>query len=148
MFSFTGYPDFGTLRIVKLLGDLNLPILGLFDFDPYGFDIFSVYKWGSISKAYCNDILATNSIRWLGIHFEDFENQNITLLQLSMEDVSYLKSIIKREPFKYERNFQYLYQLERMLESGKKSEIQAFSQKSLDFLSKMIGEKLENKRFI
>ncbi|KAG9306978.1 hypothetical protein G9A89_000892 [Geosiphon pyriformis] len=65
-----GYPDLATRQLVKLIADqikrnppnwkkidhgyagqTSIPILGLFDNDPYGIDIFSVYRCGSTVSA-------------------------------------------------------------------------------------------------
>ena len=42
-----GMPDFSTRYFVKMLQDIfNIPILGLFDCDPYGLLIMQIYKYG------------------------------------------------------------------------------------------------------
>ncbi|CAJ0760709.1 19740_t:CDS:10 [Entrophospora sp. SA101] len=45
-----GYPDIVTRQLVKILSNLQkkIPILGFFDNDPYGIEILSVYKFGSL----------------------------------------------------------------------------------------------------
>ena len=44
-----GYPCISTKQFLKLvsLKYPNIPIFGLFDCDPYGMDIYFVYKYGS-----------------------------------------------------------------------------------------------------
>jgi meiotic recombination protein SPO11 len=43
-----GYPDVATRRFLNILNvELKIPVFGLFDSDPFGFHIFSVYKCGS-----------------------------------------------------------------------------------------------------
>ncbi|CAG8462382.1 9350_t:CDS:10 [Ambispora gerdemannii] len=80
-----GYPDVATRHLVKLLADQKIsntsqsstntqnefPILGLFDNDPYGVEIFFVYKFGSTSMSFDNENLATPNLRWLGLHCSD-----------------------------------------------------------------------------
>ncbi|KAK4355175.1 hypothetical protein RND71_024146 [Anisodus tanguticus] len=44
-----GYPDIPTRRFLRLLTDkLHLPVYCLVDCDPYGFDILTTYKFGSL----------------------------------------------------------------------------------------------------
>ncbi|KAB2615399.1 meiotic recombination protein SPO11-1-like [Pyrus ussuriensis x Pyrus communis] len=46
-----GYPDIPTRRFLGLLVDtLHLPIYCLVDCDPYGFDILSIYRFGSMVR--------------------------------------------------------------------------------------------------
>ncbi len=42
-----GQPDVATRLFLKKLSGLGIPILGLFDADPYGVEILSVYTTGS-----------------------------------------------------------------------------------------------------
>lgn len=63
-----GVPDYATRLFVKLLEDsFDLPIVGLFDADPYGAFIFFVYRFGSRSSAYDGMNMAISSMKWLGI---------------------------------------------------------------------------------
>jgi len=45
----------------------RVPILALLDADPYGLDILSVYKYGSISMRHENEKLAAGRVEWLGV---------------------------------------------------------------------------------
>nr|XP_016479284.1 PREDICTED: meiotic recombination protein SPO11-1-like [Nicotiana tabacum] len=46
-----GYPDVPTRRFLRLLVDkLHLPVYCLVDCDPYGFDILTTYKFGSLVR--------------------------------------------------------------------------------------------------
>jgi DNA topoisomerase VI subunit A len=45
----------------------RVPILALVDADPYGLDILSVYKYGSVAMRHENGRLAAGSIEWLGV---------------------------------------------------------------------------------
>ena len=63
--------------------DLNLPVLGLFDYNPHGVRILLTYKFGSTrmgleSHAYAVDI------KWLGLHHGDiFGEDNSCLVEAS-----------------------------------------------------------------
>ena len=58
-----GQPDVATRLFLRRIHDeLHLPILGLFDADPYGLKILSVYTAGSKSMSYDSANLATPGI--------------------------------------------------------------------------------------
>ncbi|CAG8496195.1 9790_t:CDS:10 [Ambispora leptoticha] len=94
-----GYPDVATRHLVKLLADQRMsntslshssintrnefPILGLFDNDPYGVEIFSVYKFGSTSMSFDNENLATPNLRWLGLHYSDCRRHEISCMLIT-----------------------------------------------------------------
>ncbi|PWA66524.1 DNA topoisomerase 6 subunit A [Artemisia annua] len=72
-----------------ILLKFNLPIFGLFDCDPYGLRILSVYHCGSLSMSYDSSNLATPGISWLGLTPYDLETCKIPkeyLLPMSEED--------------------------------------------------------------
>ena len=66
-----GYPPLSVRAVLKSLADqLNLPVLGLFDYNPHGVQILLTYKYGSVrmgmeSHAYTVDL------KWLGLHHHD-----------------------------------------------------------------------------
>ncbi|KAK8860292.1 endodeoxyribonuclease [Tritrichomonas musculus] len=63
-----GMPDYSTRLFLKLLEDsFDIPIVGLFDADPYGIFIFFVYRFGSRSSAYDGMNMSIPSMLWLGI---------------------------------------------------------------------------------
>ncbi|KAI7884683.1 DNA topoisomerase IV, alpha subunit [Lichtheimia hyalospora FSU 10163] len=68
-----GYPDLATRHMVKYMSaqDRTLPILVLVDCDPYGLDIYSVYKWGSQAQAFDSPNLAVPDVQFLGLSMQD-----------------------------------------------------------------------------
>ncbi|KAG0163506.1 endodeoxyribonuclease [Apophysomyces sp. BC1015] len=73
-----GYPvrvqyDIATRHMVKYLATQypQTPILALVDNDPYGLDIYSVYKWGSQAQAFDQANLAVPQIQLLGLTHQD-----------------------------------------------------------------------------
>ena len=56
---------------------LNIPILGLFDSDPYGLKILSVYMKGSKNMSYDSFNLTTPDIKWLGVRPTDLDKYSI-----------------------------------------------------------------------
>lgn len=74
-----GYPDVATRHLVKSLADAlprTIPIMALVDGDPYGLDILSVYKYGSLSMQHESGKLATKRIKWLGIWASELETSD------------------------------------------------------------------------
>ncbi|KAJ8653398.1 hypothetical protein O0I10_010944 [Lichtheimia ornata] len=65
--------DLATRHMVKYMSaqDRTLPIIALVDCDPYGLDIYSVYKWGSQAQAFDSPNLAVPSIQFLGLSMQD-----------------------------------------------------------------------------
>ena len=63
-----GIPDYSTREFVKLLEDtLSIPLIGLFDCDPYGIFIMTIYRFGSRAAAYDGMGLAASRLKWIGI---------------------------------------------------------------------------------
>ena len=63
-----GQPDVATRMFLKRLKrELNIPILGFVDADPYGLKILSVYMSGSKNMSYDSASLTTPDIKWLGL---------------------------------------------------------------------------------
>lgn len=50
--------------------------MALVDGDPYGLDILSVYKYGSLSMQHESGKLATKRIKWLGIWASELETSD------------------------------------------------------------------------
>ena len=73
-----GQPDVATrLFLRKLKAQLKIPILGLFDSDPYGLKILSVYMSGSKNMSYDSAHLTTADIKWLGVRPTDLKKYKI-----------------------------------------------------------------------
>jgi meiotic recombination protein SPO11 len=59
--------------LVQVKADLNIPVLGLVDSDPYGLKILSVYMSGSKNMSYDSSNLTTPDIKWLGVRPSDLD---------------------------------------------------------------------------
>ncbi|KAI9028851.1 Spo11/DNA topoisomerase VI subunit A [Phycomyces nitens] len=72
-----GYPDISTRHMVKhiSINYPDIPILALMDNDPHGLEIYSVYKWGSLSQAFDTANLAVPEIQLLGLCCKDRERK-------------------------------------------------------------------------
>ncbi|KAL6594479.1 hypothetical protein U3516DRAFT_672526 [Neocallimastix sp. 'constans'] len=104
----------------------KLKIFGLFDFDPYGHEIFLVYQKGSKSLEYYTNQLSIPEIKCLGLNYNDLLNYNILnsqLLSLTPNDRKKCLSIIK----KFYNNNKYKKTIEKMLFTNYKAEIESLS---------------------
>ncbi|KAJ7014332.1 meiotic recombination protein SPO11-1 isoform X2 [Populus alba x Populus x berolinensis] len=86
-----GYPDIPTRRFLRLLVEkLCLPVYCLVDCDPYGFDILTTYRFGSMQMAFDAKVLRVPEVQWLGAFPSDFEKYDLPqqcLLPLTAEGV-------------------------------------------------------------
>nr|XP_009760276.1 PREDICTED: meiotic recombination protein SPO11-1 isoform X2 [Nicotiana sylvestris] len=133
-----GYPDVPTRRFLRLLVDkLHLPVYCLVDCDPYGFDILTTYKFGSLQMAYDAKFLRVCEIQWLGVFIQDCDNYSIPqqcLLPLTAEDKRKVEAMLLRCYLQREVP-KWRFELELLLHKGVKFEIEALSVHSLTFLS-------------
>ncbi|XP_076927744.1 meiotic recombination protein SPO11-1-like [Bidens hawaiensis] len=134
-----GYPDIPTRRFLRLLIEqLHLPTYCLVDCDPYGFDILTTYRFGSMQMAYDAKIMKLPEIKWLGVFPSDAAKFNIPqhcLLPMTTEDKIKTEAILNRCYLQREVP-QWRLELQLLLQSGVKFEIEALSVHSLTFLSK------------
>ncbi|ONK67424.1 uncharacterized protein A4U43_C06F20110 [Asparagus officinalis] len=131
----TGKIDVLFLR--HLVDQLQLPVFCLVDSDPYGFDILTIYRFGSLQMAYDAKLMCVPDIRWLGVFPSEFEKYQVPdrcLLQLTPEDKKKAQAMMLRCYLRQEAP-QWRFELEIMLQKGVKFEIEALSVSSLSFLS-------------
>lgn len=133
-----GQPDVATrLFLNKVRTSLNIPILGLFDADPYGLKILSVYMKGSKNMSYDAINLTTPDIKWLGVRPSDLEKYNIPAqcrLEMSEHDVKTGKELLQEEFI--QSNPAWHKELEMMVKSKVKAEIQALSSFGFQYLTR------------
>src|SRR3989339_2073878 len=109
----------GIRRLLQRLSqEHNLPIYVLADFDPWGFYIYSVLKFGSINLAHMAESLALPSARFLGITADDIEKYGLKKHLIKFKDVDFsrLKQMANYEWFKnnkaWQRQFKMMSELE------------------------------------
>uniref|UniRef100_A0A7N0U272 DNA topoisomerase (ATP-hydrolyzing) n=1 Tax=Kalanchoe fedtschenkoi TaxID=63787 RepID=A0A7N0U272_KALFE len=133
-----GYPDVNTRRFLRLLVEkLKLPTFCLVDCDPYGFDILTTYRFGSMQMAYDAQFLRVPEIQWLGVFPTESEKYNIPtqcLLPLTADDAKRTENLLRRCYLQREVPM-WRTELEVMLQRGVKFEIEALSVHSISFLS-------------
>eukprot|EP00850_Spirogloea_muscicola_P020434 SM000216S06560 [mRNA] locus=s216:227398:229440:+ [translate_table: standard] len=134
-----GQPDVATrLFLRKMKADLKLPVLGLVDSDPYGLKILSVYMSGSKNMSYDSANLTTPDVKWLGVRPSDLDKYRIPeqcRLPMTEGDIKTGRDLldedfIRKDPAWYK-------ELELMVRTREKAEIQALSSFGFQYLSEV-----------
>jgi meiotic recombination protein SPO11 len=132
-----GQPDVGTRLFLRKLKDtLSIPVLGLVDSDPYGLKILSVYMSGSKNMSYDSSSLTTPDIKWLGVRPSDLDRYSIPdacRLPMSERDIKTGRELLKEEFIR--KNPAWTAELELMLKTKEKAEIQALSNFGFQYLT-------------
>ena len=159
-----GQPDVATrLFLRKLRYSLKIPVLALVDSDPYGLKILSVYMKGSMNMSTCltrrapacplcslaqnavrarspgydSSNLTTPDIKWLGVRPSDLDRFNIPQqcrLPMTDEDIKTGKKLLEEDFVK--ANPDWVRELEIMVDTKVKAEIQALSSFGFQYLTK------------
>ncbi|KAF7321793.1 E3 ubiquitin protein ligase [Mycena kentingensis (nom. inval.)] len=123
-----GYPDIATRQLVATLSaslPKHVPILGLFDGDPYGVEILSVYKFGSRAMAHEGEKLEAGRLKYLGVFGSELTSYGVDmddLLPMSKKDEQKARAMLERPiPVKWKK------ELARMLHLRRKAEIEILS---------------------
>ena len=133
----------------KLVTQLGIPVVGLFDYNPHGARILLTYKFGSTrmgleAHAYAVDI------KWLGVHHDDIlgpRNRvaDSALQQWSVSDERVYAGVAKQmehmqDPF-------YCREIKLMGECKVKAEIEAINRSGFDSLEQRIIQKMLRKLY-
>ncbi len=133
----------------RLSAEQKLPIYVLADFDPWGFYIYSVLKFGSISLAHISESQAIPTAKFLGITADDIEKYKLQKHFIKFEDVDQarLKQMVDYDWFAKSKAWQRQFKM--MKQFGAKAEIQAMSARGISFISETyLPEKIKNQDFI
>ncbi|KAK1320213.1 DNA topoisomerase 6 subunit A [Acorus calamus] len=134
-----GQPDVATrLFLKKMKMELRLPVLALVDSDPYGLKILSVYMCGSKNMSYDSGNLTTPDIKWLGVRPSDLDRYGVPeqcRLSMTDQDVKTGRDLLEEEFVK--KNAGWVEELELMLRTRQKAEIQALSSFGFQYLSEV-----------
>ncbi|XP_063617879.1 meiotic recombination protein SPO11 [Cydia splendana] len=125
-----GYPDVCTRQLLcRLCSELRLPALALVDADPHGFEIFLTYKYGSLAQSHLSSSLACSSLSLLGVRHQDVMTlaSKEARLDLSELDKRKLVSLFKRPYLDTPSGSLIKNELNAMLSSGVKAEIEALA---------------------
>ncbi|CAK0781029.1 DNA topoisomerase 6 subunit A [Coccomyxa viridis] len=134
-----GQPDVASRLFLRKLRDtLQIPVLALVDSDPYGLKILSVYMKGSMNMSYDSSNLTTPDIKWLGVRPSDLDRFNIPQqcrLPMTDEDIKTGKRLLEEDFIR--ANPEWVKELEIMISSKVKAEIQALSSFGFQYLSQV-----------
>ncbi|KPI93931.1 Meiotic recombination protein SPO11 [Papilio xuthus] len=125
-----GYPDVCTRQLLcRLVNELRLKALALVDADPHGYEIFLTYKYGSLAQSHLSQSLACSSLQLLGARHGDVMTlaSREARLTLTALDKRKIASLLKRPYLNTTVGSIIKKDLEEMLESGVKAEIEALS---------------------
>ncbi len=140
----------GIRRLLQRLSqEHKLPIYVLADFDPWGFYIYSVLKYGSINLAHMSESMTLSTARFLGITADDIEAYGLkkNLIALKEVDMKRLEQLQNYEWFKDNKNWQRQFKLMKTLKA--KAEIQALSGRGISFITdKYLPEKIRKEDWI
>jgi meiotic recombination protein SPO11 len=134
-----GQPDVATrMFLTRLKKELQIPIMGMFDSDPYGLKIMSVYMQGSKNMSYDAKNLTTRDIKWMGIRPTDLDRYDLPeqcRLPMTKEDIK-TGELLLNEPF-VKNNPEWVKELNIMMSTKQKAEIQALSSFGFQYISEV-----------
>lgn len=133
----------------RLSNEHGLPIFVLTDGDIYGFYIYSVIKYGSISLAHMAGEMAIPSVKFLGVTMDDIVKYDLKrhFIKLTDQDRARIKQMQAYEWFAKDKNWQRQFKM--MKEFDAKVEIQSLSSHGISFISeKYLPDKIKNKDWI
>ena len=139
----------GARRLIqRLFQEFNLPVYVFTDSDPYGWYIYSVIKYGSMSLAHISDRLGTSSAKFIGLTISDidkFDLKNWTIKAKEV-DIKRAKEMLKYQWFQHKA---WQHELKLMIKRGIKAELEALSGRGLRFVTETyLPTKIENKEFL
>ena len=132
-----GQPDVATRMFLnRIASELQIPVLGLVDSDPYGLKILSVYASGSKNMSYDSASLTTPNIQWLGLRPSDLNKYQLPdqcRLDMTPNDIKTGKELLQEDFIK--KNPKWMKELQLMVTSKKKAEIQALSSFGFQYIT-------------
>lgn len=146
-----GQPDVATrLFLRKMKMELKLPVIALVDSDPYGLKILSVYGCGSKNMSYDSANLTTPDIKWLGVRPSDLDKYKIPeqcRLPMTEQDIKTGRDLLEEDFVK--KNPGWVEELNLMVKSKQKAEIQALSSLGFQYLTEVyLPLKLQQKDWL
>ncbi|KAL3922180.1 MAG: hypothetical protein SGARI_006513 [Bacillariaceae sp.] len=134
-----GQPDVATrMFLARITNELQIPVLGLVDSDPYGLKILSVYMSGSKNMSYDSASLTTPDIMWLGLRPSDLNKYDLPdqcRLDMTENDIKTGKELMTEDFI--QKNPKWMKELEIMVKTKKKAEIQALSSFGFQYITEV-----------
>ncbi|MCJ1287557.1 hypothetical protein MMC26_006909 [Xylographa opegraphella] len=149
-----GSPDISSRKFLRRLSEAHIvtstppPIFCLADFDPYGLQIVSTYKYGSKALAHENAELVVPTLRWLGLKSKDLPTDETSadesgLMPLTSRDRKMAMQMLGRRAFAEDVELEWRKELQAMLMLDMKAEIQLLDRREgglVTWLKAAIGE--------
>ncbi len=145
-----GQPPRGVRRLVQRLhSELRLPVYVLVDNDPWGFYIYSVLKQGSINLAYESMRMAVPAARFIGLSSFDkltYKLPSNVAIKMNDQDNARAKQMLAYPWFHAK---QWQQEIEEMVKSGVKFELEALSRRGISFITEeYLPKKLKDKDWL
>ena len=132
-----GQPPRGVRRLARRLHEeKRLPVYVLVDNDPWGYYIYSVIKQGSINLAFESERMAIPKAKFIGLSSADPESYQLPRnvgIKLTDKDISRARELLNYAWFQ-KKDWQR--EIQRMLSSGLKYELDALANKDFQYLTK------------
>ncbi|XP_055528077.1 uncharacterized protein LOC129720614 [Wyeomyia smithii] len=129
-----GYPDVGTRLLLKKIWNLyQMPMYALVDADPYGIEIYCVYKFGSLALSHQSHSLAVPTIQWLGVRPSHITLLQLKKLPLTDRDRARTTELLKR-PYIGQPGCELERELKLLQQENGKAEIESLADLSIDYL--------------
>ncbi len=139
----------GPRRLIQRLStDFKLPVYVFTDADSYGWYIYSVIKYGSISLAHISERLGCPNAKFLGLTISDideFDLKNFTIKARDV-DIKRAKEMMNYDWFKHKA---WQNELKLMIKRKIKAELEALSGRGLKFMTEVyLPKKIKKKEFL
>ena len=94
-----GYPGLAVREVVsRCEKQFNIPVLGLFDYNPHGLQILLTYRFGS-ARIGREGIKHTSNVLWLGLHWHDVKDANSKHFKVFSNNDKQLCDSLLSQPF-------------------------------------------------
>ncbi len=145
-----GQPPRGVRRLVQRLhSELGLPVYVLVDNDPWGFYIYSVLKQGSINLAYESMRMAVPDARFIGLSSFDkltYKLPSNVAIKMNDQDNARARQMLAYPWFQAK---QWQQEIEEMVKSGVKFELEALSRRGISFITEeYLPKKLKDRDWL
>ena len=102
-----GFPDIATRELLSMINEVpyhqhnlttRLPVFCIVDDDPYGLNIYGVYKYGGEKNSHMErERLVLPNLTYLGIMSGDFEDNEDRVIELTRRDQRKVEMMLKKD---------------------------------------------------
>ena len=139
----------GPRRLIQRLStEYKLPVYVFTDADSYGWYIYSVLKYGSISLAHISERLGCPTAKFIGLTISDIDEFKLEGFTIKARDVDIKRA---REMLKYDwfKHPAWQKELKLMIQRKVKAELEALSGRGLKFMTEVyLPKKIKKKEFL